>query len=172
MRSHTHTHTHRLYTLRRGLGNSSSRQCRSLSAISASIVTILASRALTGNCLHLSIHQHLGYSVHVTWGIGTDVTLRYHSVAGTCFARRLDTDEHCDAFCKELKRNPIDGLCDCIGSMEYMLRLLRSLNRIHRCHIYPLPSVETMSKPKWKRRCWRVMVSSDATALHHLLLGS
>ena len=48
--------------------------------------------------------------------------------------------------------NPIDGPCDCMGYMEYMLRVLRASNRIHRCHLYPLPSVETMNKPKWKRR--------------------
>ena len=80
-----------MYTPRRGLGNSSSRLCRSLSAISASIVKRLASRALTGNCLHLSIQQHLGYSVHVTWRIDTDVTMSYHSAADRCFARCFDT---------------------------------------------------------------------------------
>jgi len=141
-----------MYIPRRGLGNSSSRMCRRLSATSASIVTRLASRALTGNYQNLNVHQHLGYSVHVTWRTGTDVTMRYHSAADRCFARCFDTDEECDAFCKELKQNPIDGLCDCMGSMEHMLRLLRAVNRILRCHLYPLPSVETMNKPKWERR--------------------
>jgi len=77
--------------------------------------------------------------------------MRYHSAADGCFARCFDTDEECDAFCKDLKQNPIDGLCDCMGYMGYMLRLLRAVNRIHLCHLYPLPSVETMNKPKWER---------------------
>ena len=140
-----------MYTPHRGLGNSS-RMCRSLSAISASIITRLASRALTTNFPHLNRHQHLGYSVHVTWRIGADVTMRYHSAADRCFARCFDTDEECEAFCKELKQNPIDGLCDSMGYMEYMLRLIRPVNTIHRCHLYPLPTVETTDKRKWKRR--------------------
>ena len=126
--------------------------CRSLSAISASIITRLVSRALTANCLHLNIHKQLGYSVHVNWRIGADVTMRYHSAADRCFVRCFDTDEECDAFCKELKQTPIDGLCDCMGYMEYMLRLLRAVNTLHRFHLYPLPTVETMDKPKWRRR--------------------
>ena len=81
--------------------------------------------------------------------------MRYHSAADRCFAWWFDTDDECDAFCKELTQNPIDGLCDCIGHMEYMeymLRLLRALGRIHRCNLYCLTTVETMDKPKWKRR--------------------
>ena len=75
--------------------------------------------------------------------------MKYHSVADRCFARCFDTDDECDAFCEELKKSPIDGLCDCMGHMEYMLR---AVDRIHRCHLYCLPTVETMDKPKWKRR--------------------
>jgi hypothetical protein len=89
--------------------------------------------------------------VHVTWKVGTDITMRYHSAADRCFARCFDTDEEWDTFCKKLKQNPIDGLCDCMGNMEYILRLLQAVNRIHRCHLYPPPSVETMNKPKWER---------------------
>jgi hypothetical protein len=38
--------------------------------------------------------------------------MKYHSAADRCFARCFDTDEECDAFCKKLRQNPIDGLCD------------------------------------------------------------
>ena len=149
LQSTSHTN---MYTPRHGLGKSSSRMCLSLSAINASIVTRLASRALTGKCLHLNIHQHLGFSVHVTWRISADVTMKYYSATERCFARCFDTNDEYDAFCEELKQIPIDGLCDSMGYMEYMLRLLQALNRIHRCHLYPLPTAETMDKPKWKRR--------------------
>ena len=128
-----------MYRPRRGLGNNSSRMCRSLSAIGASIVTRLASRTLTGNCLHLNAHQHLGYSVRVTW------RMKYHSAADRCFARCFSTNDECDAFCDELKKSPIDGLCDCMGHMEYTLR---AVDRKHRCHLYCLPTVETMDKTK------------------------
>ena len=93
--------------------------------------------------LHLNIHQHFGYSVHVTWRIGADVTMSYHSAADRCFARWFDTDHKCDSLCKELKHNQADGLYDFMGYLEYMLRLLRALNRIRRCHLYHLPK----SKP-------------------------
>jgi len=39
-----------------------------------------------------------------------------------------------------------------MGYMEYMLRLLKALNRLHRCQLYPQPTDETMDKPKCKRR--------------------
>ena len=39
-----------------------------------------------------------------------------------------------------------------MGSMEYMLRLLRAVNRIHRCYLHPLPTAITADKPRWKLR--------------------
>jgi len=81
------------------------------------------------------------------------------------FGRWCDTVVECDAFCKELKQNLIDGLCESMGYMEYILRLLRAVNTIHHCHFYPLPSVETVKIHKWGRQ---ELASSDAAVLYHL----
>jgi len=80
------------------------------------------------NCLYHNIYQHLGYSVHMTRRIGAD----------RCFAGCFDTDDECDAFCKELKQIHVTAV--------------RGLDRIHRCRLYPLPTAETKDKPKCKRR--------------------
>jgi hypothetical protein len=153
-----------MYTPFRGVGNNSWRIYRNLSAIGASIVTRHASRTLTGNCLYLNIHQHLWYSVHVTWW------MKYHSVADRCFARCFDTDDECNAFCKKLKKSTIDGLCDCKG---------------HKWNICYGPwigytvtifTAYRQSKP-WTNQSgsgasWRAMASSDVGVLYHLRKGS
>lgn len=104
----------------RGHGYSSSRTYRSPSGNSASIVTRLECRALIGNSLQLNIHQHLGYTVHASCRTDAVVTSKYLSAVDMCFGRVFDKDDDCDAFYKELRLNPIDGICDCMGAKEYM----------------------------------------------------
>jgi hypothetical protein len=107
----------RMYTPHRGLGNSSSRMCRILSAISASIVTRLASLALKGNCLHLNIHQHLGYSVHVTWRIGA-VTMRYRSAADRPTMLPATSSLHYTTSYNTQSSAPEDGQNKCLKPVE------------------------------------------------------
>lgn len=133
-------------------GNSSSRTCRSLVATNASIVTRLASRALTANSLQLDTHQQLGYTVHVSWMIGTDDTTGYFIAASRFFERCFDTCDDCDAFCKEVCQTPVDGVCDSIGVLKSKLRRLHRLHKLHFCHIYPIYSDEHLDKPKWEQR--------------------
>ena len=68
-------------------------------------------REFTVNSVNLNIHHHFGYSVHVTWRTGADVTMKYYSAADTYFERWFDTEDG-DSFCKDLKRNATDSLCD------------------------------------------------------------
>ena len=104
---------------------SSSRRCRRPSVKGAgSFVTKLESRALTGNKPQLTIHQRVGYDVHETWRIGDDVTTKYFNAADHCFERCFNAGEECDAFCEELRQNPIKGMCDLwmgCGDLSYRI---------------------------------------------------
>ena len=136
-------------------------------AISASIVARLASRAITVNCLHLNIHQHLGFSVHVTLRIGADVTIRYHSAADRCFVRCFDTHEESEAFCKELKQNPIHGLCD------YELYVIHVAAATSRTQDTSLPSLSLThsGNPSGNVGSFRVMAFSEIAVLYNLQRG-
>ena len=57
------------------------------------------------------------------WSTGAGVTTTYFSAADRCFERVFDTDDECDAFWKEIRRNSIDGIC-VNGVKKYMLRVL------------------------------------------------
>ena len=88
----------------------------------------------------------------MNWRTGAGVATRYFSAADRCFEGVFDTDDECDAFCKELRLNCIDGICDCMGVWEYMLRVLQVLHKLRRCHFYSSLPVDFKKKPRRKQR--------------------
>jgi hypothetical protein len=95
------------YTQSFGQGNAFSRCERWLLHRNSSIIHRIQARHLTGQDLHLQIHQHFGYRLHVTWS-GNTKHLRHHRVG---FERRFLTFNCIQAFCKDLQTLPTLGSC-------------------------------------------------------------
>ena len=88
-------------------GNPSSLPCRRVSARRLSIVDRLAARSLTGRGLHILVHQHYGYRLHLEW-----------SGSGSCsrdssrfLERRFNMFGEAESFYTELCNQGLEGLC-------------------------------------------------------------
>jgi len=73
-----------------------------------SIVKRLASRSLTGRILHIHIHQHIGYRLHLIWDPTNDERDRSMFIVRVL----LMYDEFSD-FCETLMSKAFEGMCDC-----------------------------------------------------------
>jgi len=125
-----------------GRGNPSSLPCRRVSARRLSIVDRLAARSLTGRGLHILVHQHYGYRLHLEW-----------SGSGSCsrdssrfLERRFNMFGEAESFCTELCNQGLEGLCTCVYE-EYNFS---PHERAPTCRRAPLiRSQKYLSQPKW-----------------------
>ena len=135
-----------------GQGNTFSRTCRSLNTKGAApIVTRLGARALTGNNLHLAIHQYHGYNVHVTWTI----KFKYSGEppVDKCLERWFDNSEERKAFREEVRQHPIQGTCSCVdNSWQPTLRKLLGRKKLHHCYLFPTLTADDFDQPGWKQK--------------------
>ena len=76
---------------------------------SSSIITRLAFRSLTGQSLHIEVHQHYGFSFHFNWQFIRDC-VSYETCMEREYVKFRDVDECLD----QLKRRLIEGLYSCI----------------------------------------------------------
>lgn len=93
----------------------------------------------------------LANAVIVTWRIGAVFATRYFRSAYMWFERVFDTNDECDAICKELRRNSIDDICNLWVNGIYVT----SVTRITQVTKMPFLSNNTQwnhDKTKWK---WR-----------------
>jgi hypothetical protein len=93
------------YTQSFGQGNAFSRCELWLLHRHSSINHRVHARHLTGQDLHLHIHQHFGYRLHVTWSCNTK-HLQRHRVD---FEGRFLTFKGIQAFCSDLRTLPTLG---------------------------------------------------------------
>ena len=79
----------------------------------SSIITRLASRSLTGQSLHIEVHEHYGFSFHLNWQFIRD-GVSYE----TCMERKYVIFRDVNGCLDQLKRRPSEGLYSCIYGDE------------------------------------------------------
>jgi len=97
-----------------GQGNHSSLQSRTLSARRLSIVDRLAARSLTGRGLHIHVHQHFGYRLHLEWSGDPNNTR-----SARFMERRFHRWDQTKSFSSQLCSLGIEGLCTCVYEASY-----------------------------------------------------
>ena len=96
-----------------GQGNPSSLPSRTLSARRLSIVDRLAVRSLTGRGLHILVHQHFGYRLHLEWSGD------HNTRSARFMERRFHRWDQTKSFSSQLCRLGIEGLCTCAYEASY-----------------------------------------------------
>ena len=74
----------------------------------ASIVDRLAARSLTGRGLHILIHQHFGYRLHLEWSGDPN-----NENSARFMERRFQRWDEAESFSSQLSRLGFEGLCTC-----------------------------------------------------------
>ena len=96
-----------------GQGTPSSLQSRTLSERRLSIVDRLAGRSLTGRGLHILVHQHFGYRLHLEWSGD------HNTRSARFMERRFHRWDQTKSFASQLCRLGIEGLCTCAYEASY-----------------------------------------------------
>jgi len=98
-------------------GNFQSKLHQIVTGDGTSIVKRLAYRSLTGRGLHIHIHQHLGYRLHLVWD-----TTRNGKETSKCIERRVLMYQEVTDFCEELMSKAFEGMCDwvCIHVIDWL----------------------------------------------------
>jgi len=123
-----------------GQGHPTSLAARKLSANRLSIVDRLAARSVTGRSLHILVHQHYGYRLHLEWSGGGDC-----QNASRFMERQFDMSCQSQSFCTQLCHRGLDGLCTCI----YESHNFHPHQRAPRCLREPLLlSQKLLAQPK------------------------
>ena len=115
-------------TKSRGQGNRFSRLGTGVSNKWSSIVTQLDSRAITGRGLHINVHQHFSYELHLVWN---------HSSSERYVERMFLMYADVVRFCTELKKGALEGMCTCVrgSSRSWRTKLKNVLYRPRYCRI-------------------------------------
>ena len=80
---------------------------------STSIITSLPSRTLTGQILHIDIHQLYGFSFHLNWQF-----IKNGIAHETCMERQYVIYRDVRQCLEQIKRRPIEGMHSCIYGGE------------------------------------------------------
>jgi len=92
-----------------------------------SIIGSLTSRTLTGQSLNISIHQHIGYKLHLLW----QNTTSPHDLR--CIESKFCMYDSLQDLCNELKNGALEGLCNCVS--DYFLEEIN--DKVKRCDMGP-----------------------------------
>ena len=101
-----------------GQGSLHSNVSTAISSNNSSIVSRLFSRSVTGQNLHIQIHQHFAKSLHLIWK--THAT-HPNIPSESCIERYFLLYEEVETFCRELKFGALEGLCNCVFPVLYRL---------------------------------------------------
>jgi hypothetical protein len=100
------------FTTSLGQGNSCSKSHHALNDFNLSIIKRLAYRSLCGQPLHIQIHQHFGYRIHLTWTrLGRERKEERRAIEGAFLM-----EEEAGNFCYQLVKGGLDGISACIAS--------------------------------------------------------
>jgi len=125
-----------------GQGNPCTLPCRTLPTHHLSIVDRLASRSLTGRGLHILIHQHFGYSLHLQWSGDPN-----NENSARFMERRFQRWDETESFSSQLCRLGFEGLCTCAYEASY----LSDHAKAPRCRRGPFYSSQKhLLLPKWE----------------------
>jgi hypothetical protein len=94
-----------------GQGSRFSRVDRRVTAANMSIIARLTSRAVVGRDLHLQVHQHQGFTLHLVWEGGRN--------GDACIQRRFIYYSDVSAFCRELIQRGCQGLYSCVSDRPF-----------------------------------------------------
>jgi hypothetical protein len=124
-----------------GQGNRFSRTCHTLSTTNSSIIARLTSRSLCGQSLHIHVHQHFGFRLHLLWKCANN-----HATSEKCIERRFFTCNDIDTFCFQLRKGTLEGLCNCVwGRGRRILGFLK--HKVHPCYNGPSLSFPMYCQP-------------------------